>query len=53
MPVLGLRTVVFAMSGSQGLGVVRHSRMSLGEKHIAKTLGSAASERSGSERNAA
>jgi len=53
MPVLGLRTVVFDMSGSQVLGVVRHSRMSLGEKHIAKTLGSAASERSGSERNAA
>jgi hypothetical protein len=53
MPVLGLRTVVFAMSGSRGLGVGRHSRMSLGEKHIAKRLDTAASEQSGGERNAA
>jgi hypothetical protein len=47
MPVLGLRTAVFAVSGSQGLGVGRHSRMSLGEERIAKKLGSAASEQSG------
>ena len=42
MPVLGPCTAVFAMFGSQGLGVGRHSRMSLAEKHIAKRLGSAA-----------
>ena len=47
MPVLGLRRAVFAVSGSQGLGVGRHSRMSLGEEPTAKKLGSAASEQSG------